>query len=234
MVFFCQHWCLDLFTDPSLSTLTLVCIPDVDQCYIQNNIINKPSECCGVPKVAKHFNEKRGLSEVVSTLILLVVAVLLSGVIAYYATNITTTRTATEEIQFATSHVWVNSSGATAAFKLQNLGGRDILIDKFTVRGVSSTWSDVFIYRVPAGTSISGDMNITSYAGLVNGVTIDTLVYNVTSADIPLQSGGELMVYIKDPDNIQVDDIGTSVSMAVFTNNAQYITEVNVESATTQ
>lgn len=34
--------------------------------------------------------------------------------------------------------------------------------------------------------------------------------------------------------NIQVDDIGTSVSIAVFTNNAQYITETNVESATTQ
>ena len=71
---------------------------------------------------------KRGLSEVVSTLILLVVAVLLSGVIAYYATNITTTRTATEEIQFANAHIWVNSTGGTAAFKLQNLGGRDILM----------------------------------------------------------------------------------------------------------
>ena len=184
--------------------------------------------------MAKPFMNKRGLSEVVSTLILLVVAVLLSGVIAYYATNITTTRTATEEIQFATAHVWVSSSGATAAFKLQNLGGRDILIDKFTVRGVSSAWTNVFIYRVPSGTSVTGDMNITSYTGLTNGVTIDSKIYNVSSADIPLVSGGELMVYIKDPDNIQVNDIGTSMSMAVFTNNAQYITEVNVESATTQ
>jgi hypothetical protein len=41
-------------------------------------------------------------------------------------------------------------------------------------------------------------------------------------------------VYIKDPDNIQLDDIGTTVSMSVYTNNAQYITEINVESATTQ
>ncbi len=35
-------------------------------------------------------------------------------------------------------------------------------------------------------------------------------------------------------DNIQVADIGTSVSIAVFTNNAQYIIETNVESAPTQ
>ena len=77
--------------------------------------------------------KKRGLSEVVSTLILLVVAVLLAGVVAYY-TNITMTRTATEDIQFANAHIWVNGSGAIAAFKLQNLGGKDILIDKFSVR----------------------------------------------------------------------------------------------------
>ena len=179
--------------------------------------------------------KKKGLSEVVSTLILLVVAVLLAGVVAYYATNITTTRTETEALQFATAHVWVNSSGAIAAFKLQNLGGRDILIDKFTVRGVSSDWTDVFVYRVPSGDSITGDMNITLYSGLVDGVTIDGKDYsNATATDIPLISGGELLVYIKDPDNIQLDDIGTTVSMSVHTNNAQYITEVNVESATTQ
>jgi len=35
-------------------------------------------------------------------------------------------------------------------------------------------------------------------------------------------------------DNIQVDYIGTSVSMALFTSNAQYIIETNVESAVTR
>ena len=178
--------------------------------------------------------KKRGLSEVVSTLILLVVAVLLAGVVAYYATNVTMTRTATEDIKFAKAHVWVNSSGAIAAFKLQNLGGKDILIDKFSVRGVSSAWTDIYVFRVPSGTAINGDMNITSYTLLIDGVSIDGNIYNLSSADIPLISGGELLVYIKDPDNIQLDDIGTSVSMSVSTNNAQYITEVNVESATTQ
>jgi len=179
--------------------------------------------------------KRSGLSEVVSTLILLVVAVLLAGVVAYYATNITMTRTATEDIQFAKAHVWVNSTGAIAAFKLQNLGGKDILIDKFSVRGVSSPWADIYVYRVPSGTSIDGDLNITAYSGLAgSGVVIDGNTYNQSSADIPLISGGELLVYIVDPDNIQLDDIGTSVSMSVSTNNAQYITEVNVESATTQ
>ncbi len=40
--------------------------------------------------------------------------------------------------------------------------------------------------------------------------------------------------YIKDPDNIQLNDIGTAVSLTVVTNRAQYITECNVQSATQQ
>ena len=179
--------------------------------------------------------KKRGLSEVVSTLILLVVAVLLAGVVAYYTSNITMTRIVTEEIKFSKTHIWVNSTGAIAAFKLQNVGGKDIIIDKISVRGVTSSWADIYVYRVPSGTNIDGDMNVTTYSGLTGaGVVIDGNTYNLSSYDIPLISGGELLVYIVDPDNIQLDDIGSSVSMSVSTSNAHYITEVNVESATTQ
>ena len=177
----------------------------------------------------------RGLGEVVSTLILLVVAVLLTAVVSYYATNVTMTRTSMEEVRLTDDHVWVNSSGAVAAFKLQNLGGRDILIDKFSVRGVDSAWSDIYVYRVPSGTVIEGNLNITSYGSLTGAsVLIDGRNYTQAYADIPLISGGELLLYVSSPDNIQQDDIGTTVSISVTTNNAQYINECNVESATDQ
>ena len=66
-----------------------------------------------------NIRDRKGLSEVVSTLILLVVAVLLASVATYYATNITMTRTETEELQLSKKHVWVNDTGAIAAFKIQ-------------------------------------------------------------------------------------------------------------------
>ena len=63
--------------------------------------------------------EKRtGLSEVISTLILLVVAVLLAALATYYAANITMTRTQTEQLSFSKAHIWVNSTGAVRAFKI--------------------------------------------------------------------------------------------------------------------
>ncbi len=33
---------------------------------------------------------------------------------------------------------------------------------------------------------------------------------------------------------VQTDDVGTTIDLSIYTNNAQYITECNVESATNQ
>ncbi len=179
--------------------------------------------------------KNRGLSEVVSTLILLVVAVLLAAVVAYYATNVTMTRTVTEELHLSKQHVWVNYTGAVAAFKIQNLGGRDILMDKVAIRSVESDWADIYYYRIPSGFSVLEDFNVTSYANLAGAnVTIDGRLYLQGTSDIPLISGGELLVYVKGPGNVGMDDIGTTVGLAVYTNNAQYVTECNVESGTRQ
>ena len=176
---------------------------------------------------------RRALAQVVTTLILLVVSILISGIAVYYSVNIISTRIQTEEVRLSKQHVWVNSTGAVGALKVQNLGGRDILIDKMEVRGVEAAWSNVYYYRVPSGTTIAGDLNVTSYSNLSGAsVTIDGKSYTRASSDVPLISGGELLVYIKGPGNIDVNDIGTTVSFSVFTGLSQYITECNVESAT--
>ena len=181
------------------------------------------------------MQRRKGLNQVISTLILLVVTMLIALIVTYYSTNVTTSRTQVEDIAFSKLHVWINSTGAVAAFKLQNLGGRDILIDKFTVRGVEESWSDIYYYRVPYRTSIDGDMNVTSYSYLSGAsVTIDSKVFNQSTADISLISGGELLVYIKGPDNVQMADLGKAISITALTNNAQYITECNAESGTKQ
>lgn len=181
---------------------------------------------------AHGIRSRKGLAQVVTTLILLVVSILISGVVVYYSVNILSARLQTEDIRLAKEHIWVNSTGAVGAFKIQNLGGRDILIDKIETRGVEEAWTDVYYYRVPSGTTISGDLNVTSYDNLSGAsIAIDGNTYTRADSDVPLISGGELLVYIKGPDNVQVDDIGTTVSFSLFTGLSQYITECNVESA---
>ncbi|GAG34871.1 unnamed protein product, partial [marine sediment metagenome] len=82
---------------------------------------------------------------------------------------------------------------------------------------------------------ISGDLGVLNPSDL-NGSSVTIGGYNYTRAsdDIPLISGGGLLIYISGAGNIQMDDIGTTVGINAFTNNAQYITECNVRSATQQ
>ena len=47
-------------------------------------------------------------------------------------------------------------------------------------------------------------------------------------------SSGTVLIYVTSPGNVGVDDIGKPVSITVYTNNAQAITECIVESATSQ
>jgi len=185
--------------------------------------------------MARILKHKRGLSHVVTTLIILVVAVLLTSVVTYYATNMTMTRTRQEEVRITKQHIWVNSTGAVAGFKIHNMGGRDVLVEKIEVRGVEDSWSSVYYYRDPSGAELIGDMKITSPTKLSGtSVTLYGRTYNRSSRNIPLASGGVLFIYVKNPSNIDLTDLGTACSITVFTLNAQYIVETIVGSLTQQ
>jgi len=44
-------------------------------------------------------------------------------------------------------------------------------------------------------------------------------------------SGYTMVVYIKNPDSIALNDVGITVGITMFTSNAQYYKETNVEAA---
>lgn len=181
--------------------------------------------------MSRRLRGRKGLSQVITTLMLLVVSVLLSGIAIYYSVNLVQVRLQSEEVRLTNEKVWVNSTGAVAALKVQNIGGRDILIDKIQIRGVEEPWTDIWFYRVPQGVAVNGDLNAISYTNLTGSPIIDGRTYTQASNDIPLASGYDLLIYIKGPDNVQLDDIGTTISISLHTMNTQYITECNVRSA---
>jgi len=167
---------------------------------------------------------KKGLSTVVTTLIILVVSVLLATVVTYYAINMTTTRVQEENLRISKAHIWANSSFQQAAFVIVNIGGRDTLIDKIQVRGQNIGWDEYSVYYNRTS-AFTGDLEILNFSA-----SWPTGFLNATD-DLSLKSGECLVMYIDSPGTISVDDIGTTCSMTVFTASAQYKVEVNVESA---
>ena len=184
------------------------------------------------------LNSKKALSTVVTTLIILVVSVLLAGVVTMYAINITSTRTQQEDLRITKQKVWVFANGtAYAAFSIDNVGGRDVIIDKIQVRGVDTDWSSVHYLRRSSSFSTSLNPPTSSYFTSWSSFTYSTGEsagsFSTASSDLPLSSGDTMVIYIKDPDSIGLNDIGTTVGITVFTENAQYYVECNVETSVT-
>jgi len=179
------------------------------------------------------IKNRKGLSTVVTTLIILVVAVLLASIVTFYAINVVTTRVQEENLQIFKQHLWHNGTTyAEGAFLIINTGGRDVVIDKISVRGQESAWSTVY-YNKTTNTIQQDLYYITpDTLGTLAGqtVTLGSTSYTLVSPsqDLILRSGWSMIVYITSPDSISVNDIGVTVGFTVFTANAQYYKECNV------
>lgn len=183
----------------------------------------------------------KGLSVVVTTLIILVVSVLLATIVTFYAINVVTTRVQEESLHLGKQHVWYNTTGAwaEAALVILNTGGRDVVIDKISVRGQECQWSNVYYWRTNSIT-VTADLNVTKvkpsemtetmwreiFGYLGSGET-----FQIASNDLTLKSGWTIVIYIENPDSISSKDVGQTVGITVFTANAQYYVEANVEAA---
>jgi hypothetical protein len=191
------------------------------------------------PKCARHINvqlhriakSRWALSTVVTTLIILVISVLLAGVVTYFAINVTSTRVQEESLALTKQHVWYDySTGkAQAALMVINAGGRDVVIDKLTVRGQACSWAKVF-YTL-ASDSVSGDLFANSTLIDRGSISVggQSRVFKQATNDLTVQSGRTMIVYLDNPDSISVNDVGLTVSINIFTSQAMYYKETNVQ-----
>jgi len=181
------------------------------------------------------LKSKKGLSVVVTTLIILVVSVLLATVVTFYAINVTTTRVQEESLQVYKLHTWHNGTTfAETAFLIINTGGRDIVLDKISVRGQECSWSTLYYNKTQD--TINDDLSyiIPNSNGTLTGKQVPLVTnYDLNQAndDLILKSGWSMITYIVNPDHVSVSDIGVTVGITVFTANAQYYKEANVEAS---
>jgi hypothetical protein len=187
----------------------------------------------------KLFNNKRALSTVVTTLIILTVSVLLATVVTFYAINVTTTRVQEENLYLSKQHVWYNTTGgwAECAIVIVNTGGKDVVIDKLTVRGQEVNWTSAYFWRTNTIT-ITNDLKVTPNAlsnttAAARTITVQGTpeIFTEASDDITLKSGYTMVMYVMNPGSVALNDVGTPVGLAVFSANAQYYKESNVQAA---
>ncbi len=180
------------------------------------------------------LTNKKALSQPVTAMILLVVPVMLTGSVVMYAYQIVGTQLQVDAVVVSNHHVWIyDDASSFAGFELDNIGGRDIVIDKIEVRGTEVLWATVHYYKTEL--IITDLLNCPSHDGQrwVNFEYTPGTAANFTQAtgDIPLPSGYTIVVFIENPDNLRVGDTGASISITVYTDRAQYQVLCNAESA---
>jgi hypothetical protein len=195
----------------------------------------------------KVLKNRRALSTVVTTLIILVVAVLLATVVTYFAINVVSTRVQEENLSVVRQHVWNNATGiigspsyCLASLMVTNTGGRDVVINEIAVRGQACPWNDTagatdkFILYSTTENAISNDLSYApnfNFTGGVNYVMVGATQYNFTVATNPLilKSGDTMLIYIVNPDSISVNDVGLTVGITIHSAQAIYYRETNVQ-----
>ena len=185
------------------------------------------------------LKNRKALSTVVTTLIILVVSVLLAGVVTYFAINTVSTRVQEESLNLQYVHVWYSTAtgqGAEAAVKITNTGGRDVVLDKIAVRGQTVQWGDIFI---DGGDAAVTDLKYaTQTLGALGATTLAAVApmtgtFTVQTGPIVLKSATTIILYMSSdttsaPGSVTVNDVGLTIAMSIFTAQATYYKETNV------
>jgi hypothetical protein len=197
-------------------------------------------------KLSKLLKNRYALSTVITTLIILVVSVLLASVVTYFAINVVSTRVQEESLHLTKQHIWHNATSSPgtvsysqASLMVINTGGRDVVIDKISVRGQECDWNNTetsnnkLVLYCTTTNPISSDLyyvpnfNVTDS----NALMYDSNAYSfkVASSDLVLKSGYTMLVYIINPDSIAVNDVGLTIGISLYSAQAVYYRETNVE-----
>jgi hypothetical protein len=186
------------------------------------------------------LKNRKALSTVVTTLIILVVSVLLAGVVTYFAINVTSTRVQEESLNLTYQHVWYNITDgkAEAAIMITNTGGRDVVLQKIAIRGQTVPTANLFYFVV---TTI-GDLPYVSQAAAItnatavpSGLGTGNFTQSTPTSTIVLTSGKTIAVYMSGftaaPGSVTVNDVGLTIAISIFTAQATYYKETNVNAA---
>lgn len=174
----------------------------------------------------------------VMALVFIVSAVgLFSGFIMFQTlTNNGSSSLPEENLELSNPHVWFNQSGwAEAAIVVVNVGERDMVLRKVTVRSIENKWSDIYYWRTDTG-PISNELKQTpnELSGSSSNILVDgqQRSFQQATSELTLTSGWTIVLYVRNPGNItSQENIANieAVTIAVFSENKLYYKQASID-----
>jgi hypothetical protein len=175
------------------------------------------------------FQKRRGIGNVITTLIILIASVVLGAGVIFFGGSMFQTNTQSESIKISNVHSWVDSTNAaTTAFVVQNTGSKAITVSSISLRGVSVPTSG-WHYSINSNqTTLQTELQVDhTEANVVLGGTATAM----TAGSISLAQGQAAIVYLDEAGNIDAIDAGNTYSLQIQAGQATAVQQVQVITA---
>jgi len=182
------------------------------------------------------FQKRRGLGTVIATLIILIASVILGAGVIFFGGSMFQTNTQQESVKVSNSHIWVATNDtSTAAFAVQNTGGKPVSLTSISIRGLSVPLNLVYGNTADAtATNIQTEF-IADY-NLADGVDVDgdgvqdafDVGLDPATGPVSLDQGQAVIIYINDPASIDAIDAGQAMTVSIQAGQASAVQSVSV------
>ena len=190
------------------------------------------------------LSNKRALSTVLTTVIILVSSVVLGSGVVLYGTSLFQGASQTEEISIAGTKLWVHATDeegiAWGATSVRNSGDKVVSVDRITVRGVEIPSSQWYVDTTLKPAEYSAALNFTGwlfadpgtagpalimhgeclnndsyFCSVVSGLSI--ISANASSGSVGLNTGDTAIIYFKVNNGTLTSlDAGASTTVGIF------------------
>lgn len=180
------------------------------------------------------FQKRRGIGNVITTLIILIASVVLGAGVIFFGGSMFQTNTQSEQIKVSNVYSWVNSNGAapadqisTTAFVVQNTGSKAVTINSISLRGISVPTTNWY-YNITANQALLQSQlpaDFTETAITAISPTMDN------PGPISLNQGEAAIVYLSQAGNIVSIDSGNTYALQIQAGQATAVQQVSVITA---
>jgi hypothetical protein len=172
------------------------------------------------------FQKRRGIGNVITTLIILIASVVLGAGVIFFGGSMFQTNTQSESIKISNVHSWVDSNGdATTAFVVQNTGSKAITVSSISMRGVSVPTADWYYNVTSDQTVLQTELSVDHVEAVV---TLGGTATNMDTGAMSLAQGEAAIVYLNEAGNINAIDAGNTYSLQIQAGQATAVQQVQV------
>jgi len=199
------------------------------------------------PNMEFKFQKRRGIGNVITTLIILIASVILGAGVIFFGGSMFQTNTQSESVKVTNVHSWVSptTNSNVTAFAVQNVGSKPISINSISFRGLPVAQANWYSCTPGTGPVLgAGGVNGCGSSQNVNTELVrdytpasvvladSATAYTFVTGPVSLTQGQATIVYVTNAGNITPIDAGNTYALQIQAGQAQSVIQVQVVSQT--